>query len=64
MKGYLKVLKGGLIKLDSNYSGSKLNNILKKSFMLEELRRKYDEYIKKVEFTPKIIDYLDESFPF
>ena len=39
---YLKVLKDGLIKLDSNYSGTKLNNILKKSFMLEEFRRKYD----------------------
>ena len=63
-KKYLKVLKDGLEKLGSNYSGTKLNNILKKSFMLEELRRKYDEYIKKVEFTPKIIDYLDESFPF
>lgn len=61
---YLKVLKDGLKKLDSNYSGTKLNNILKKSFMLEELRRKYDGYIKKEKFTPKIIDYLDENFPF
>lgn len=63
---YLKVLKDGLIKLDSNYSGTKLNNILKKSFMLEEFRRKYDGYIKKEKSTRKIIDidYSDENFPF
>lgn len=63
---YLKVLKDGLIKLDSNYSGTKLNNILKKSFMLEEFRGKYDGCIKKEKSTPKIIniDYLDEDFPF
>lgn len=61
---YLKVLKDGLMKLDSNYSGTKLNNILKKSFMLEEFRRKYDGYIKKEKSTRKIIDYSDEKFPF
>lgn len=61
---YLKVLKDGLIKLDSNYSGTKLNNILKKSFMLEEFRRKYDGYIKKEKSTRKTIDYSDEKFPF
>ena len=61
---YLKVLKDGLMKLDSNYSGTKLNNILKKSFMLEEFRRKYDGYIKKEKSTRKIIDYADEKFPF
>lgn len=63
---YLKVLKDGLIKLDSNYSGTKLNNILKKSFMLEEFRRKYDGCIKKEKSTRKIIniDCSDEDFPF
>lgn len=63
---YLKVLKDGLIKLDSNYSGTKLNNILKKSFMLEEFRRKYDGYIKKEKSARKIIniDFSDEDFPF
>ncbi|MDX8335104.1 hypothetical protein [Candidatus Cetobacterium colombiensis] len=63
---YLKVLKDGLMKLDSNYSGTKLNNILKKSFMLEEFRRKYDGYIKKGKSTRKIIniDCSDEDFPF
>ena len=60
----LKVLKDGLMKLDSNYSGTKLNNILKKSFMLEEFRRKYDGYIKKEKSTRKIIDYSDKKFPF
>ncbi|MGL6114443.1 MAG: hypothetical protein ACRC1R_05330 [Cetobacterium sp.] len=61
---YLKVLKDGLMKLGSNYSGTKLNNILKKSFMLEEFRRKYDGYVNNEKSTPKLIDYSDENFPF
>lgn len=40
---YLSVLKNGLEKLGNNYSGTKLNNILKKSFMLEELKEIYDK---------------------
>lgn len=61
---YLKILKDGLIKLDSNYSGTKLNNILKKSFMLEEFRHKYDEHIEETTSISNIIDFTDEDFPF
>lgn len=61
---YLKVLKDGLNKLGSNYSGTKLNNILKKSFMLEEFRKQYDNYVEKEDYTPKIIYSSDEDFPF
>lgn len=61
---YLKVLKDGLNKLGSNYSGTKLNNILKKSFMLEEFRKQYDNYVEKENYIPKIIYYSDEDFLF
>lgn len=61
---YLKVLKDGLIKLDSNYSGTKLNNVLKKSFMLEEFKKRYDGYVEKQAYIPKIAYYSDEDFPF
>lgn len=61
---YLKVLKDGLNKLGSNYSGTKLNNILKKSFLLEEFKSKYDSYAEEEDYIPKIIDFSDESFPF
>lgn len=61
---YLKVLKDGLEKLGSNYSGTKLNNILKKSFILEEFKKQYDGYIEKEDYIPKIIYYSDENFPF
>lgn len=61
---YLKVLKDGLNKLGSNYSGTKLNNILKKSFMLEEFRKQYDNYVEEEDYTTKIIYNSDEKFPF
>ena len=61
---YLKVLKDGLKKLDSNYSGTKLNNILKKSFMLEEFKKQYDGYVEEQDYIPKIAYDSDESFPF
>lgn len=61
---YLKVLKDGLKKLDSNYSGTKLNNILKKSFMLEEFKKQYDGYVEEEDYIPKITYYSDEDFPF
>lgn len=63
-EGYLKVLKDGLKKLDSNYSGTKLNNILKKSFMLEEFKKQYDGYVEEEDHIPKITYYSDEDFPF
>ncbi|WP_047396536.1 hypothetical protein VSU16_16315 (plasmid) [Cetobacterium somerae] len=61
---YLKVLKNGLNQLGSNYSGTKLNNILKKSFLLEEFRKQYDNYVEEEDYTPKIIYSSDEDFPF
>lgn len=60
----LRILKDGLIKLNSNYSGTKLNNILKKSFMLEEFRHKYDGHIEETTSVTNIIDFTDEDFPF
>ncbi|MGL5191868.1 MAG: hypothetical protein ACRC7S_19675 [Cetobacterium sp.] len=65
-KKYLKVLKDGFEKLGSNYSGTKLNNILKKSFMLEEFRSKYDDCIYEDDDGSEIIDidYSGEDFPF
>lgn len=61
---YLKVLKDGLIKLDNNYSGTKLNNILKKSFMLEEFKKQYDGYVEEEDYIPTIAYYSDEDSPF
>lgn len=42
---YLEILKNEVKKLGKNYSGTKLNNILKKSFMLEEFKIQYDRDI-------------------
>lgn len=61
---YLKVLKVRLKKLGSNYSGTKLNNILKKSFMLEEFKKQYDGYVDEEDYISEIVDYSDEKFPF
>ncbi len=43
---YLDIIEKGLDKLGGNYSSTKLNNILTKSFMLKEFMINYDNYIE------------------